>query len=391
MDSNSIKILQNVHPKQRELVTILIGRMISLGYDARVTQGQRTFAEQNDLYKKGRRGIPGEKTVTNAVGGQSNHNYGLANDITFFKNGKPDWNDLQPYQILGREAKKLGLEWGGDWKGVDMPHVQLKGMSVKECQNAHRLGGIPAVWARMDSILNGAKPTVFLPNANELLEFGDKGEEVINLQKRLVELNLLRPHEIDGQFGKITKNAVIGFQRANYLTADGIVGPGTKAKLFVNKIAPVSSPVAVNPAIQETSSATNQETTKVEISDGEVKVETSNNPPPKAKTETVTAPAKEGSTATATKATLLGITVPAFVGIVVKAVTDLISQGFISAQQIGEFVLNLIKENQKYFLLLILGIILLLTIKKLCKQITLWLQMWFAGNKDTNNVEVKPQ
>jgi peptidoglycan hydrolase-like protein with peptidoglycan-binding domain len=41
----------------------------------------------------------------------------------------------------------------------------------------------------------------------------------------------MRDHEVDGHFGKITKNAVIAFQRMNKLTADGIVGDGTKAKL----------------------------------------------------------------------------------------------------------------------------------------------------------------
>lgn len=134
-----------------------------------------------------------------------------------------------------------------------------------------------------------------------------------------------------------------------------------------------------------------QETTKVEVNQGEIKVETSNAPPPEPKTEIVNAPPKENSTATATKATILGITVPAFVGVAVKAVTDLVSQGFVSSAQIGEFVLNLIRENQKYVLWIVIALIVLLGLKKLCKQITLWFQMWFAGNRETNNVEVKPQ
>lgn len=113
--------------------------------------------------------------------------------------------------------------------------------------------------------------------------------------------------------------------------------------------------------------------------------------PEPTKTETVNAPPKEGSTATAVKTTILGITVPAFVGVAIKSITDLISQGYVSTAQIGEFVLNLIKENQKYVLWIVIAIITLLGDKKLCKQITLWIQMWFAGNKNTNNVEVKPQ
>lgn len=105
----------------------------------------------------------------------------------------------------------------------------------------------------------------------------------------------------------------------------------------------------------------------------------------------VNAPAKEGSTSTAVKTTILGVTVPAFVGVAVKSISDLISQGYVSSQQIGEFVLNLVKENQKYVMLLIALIIGLLTIKKLCKQITLWIQMKFAASKDKNSIEVMPQ
>ena len=109
------------------------------------------------------------------------------------------------------------------------------------------------------------------------------------------------------------------------------------------------------------------------------------------KTETVNAPAKEGSTDTSIKTAIAGFTVPAFLGVLIKSITDIISQGYVSAAQIGEFVLNIIKENQKYVLYIVIAIIGLLAVKKVCKQITLWIQMWFAGNKDTNNVEVKPQ
>ncbi len=254
MDSKSLEILSKVHPRQRELVTRLIETMISLGYDMRVTQGLRTAAEQEALYAQGR-SKPG-KRVTSARAWQSNHNYGFANDITNFKNGKPDWNDLKPYQILGREAKKLGLEWGGDWKAVDMPHVQLRGMSVKECQTAYKNGGLQAVWNRMNQILSGAKPIVFIPKEDELLEFGDKGAAVERLQKDLFGLGFLRAHEVDGHFGKVTKNAVIGFQRQNGLSADGIVGPGTKAKLLaaLDSKKTLNSISAVVPALKDSPS-----------------------------------------------------------------------------------------------------------------------------------------
>lgn len=108
-------------------------------------------------------------------------------------------------------------------------------------------------------------------------------------------------------------------------------------------------------------------------------------------TETVNAPLKDGSTGTVVKTTILGIAVPGFVAVAIKAGTDLIAQGFISSAQIGDFVLNLVRENQKYILWIVVALAVLLGVKKVCKQITLWLQMWFAADPKSNNVEIKPQ
>src|SRR5207247_3376552 len=102
--------------------------------EVRVVQGLRTIDEQNKLYNQPRDGRDNDgdgriderdEKVTNARGGYSNHNYGLAVDLVRFKNGQPDWNDLEAFRIISREAKKLGLESGADWKFVDRPHVQL--------------------------------------------------------------------------------------------------------------------------------------------------------------------------------------------------------------------------------------------------------------------------
>lgn len=107
-------------------------------------------------------------------------------------------------------------------------------------------------------------------------------------------------------------------------------------------------------------------------------------------TENAEAPAKEGSTANSVKLTVLGVTVPAFVGVFIKSITDLIAQGYISAAQIGEFVINYIKENQKYVFWCILGIILLMIIKKICKQISFWITQISKAIPWLNSVEVKP-
>lgn len=60
---------------------------------------------------------------------------------------------------------------------------------------------------------------------------GDKGDEVKEIQRRLIELKHLTG-SADGTFGAGTKTAVIAFQKAAGLTADGVVGSGTLNKLF---------------------------------------------------------------------------------------------------------------------------------------------------------------
>jgi peptidoglycan L-alanyl-D-glutamate endopeptidase CwlK len=99
----------------------------------RIISGTRTYAEQDALYKR-------RPKVTNARGGQSNHNFGIAWDVGIFDNGKyyegKTKKEDQAYAELGKyiKASVSGLEWGGDWKRfVDMPHYQLAtGRSVAQ-------------------------------------------------------------------------------------------------------------------------------------------------------------------------------------------------------------------------------------------------------------------
>lgn len=153
MNDNSKKRLSAVHPELAKRIVQLeevLGKQ-DPPIQFEVVQGLRTFAEQDALFAKGRT-KPGPK-VTNARGGQSNHNYGLAVDIAPLKGGKIDWSVKNPaWKIMGLEGRKLGLEWGGDWTTlVDMPHFQLPvTMSVKDCFEIFNGNGIEAVWAEAD-------------------------------------------------------------------------------------------------------------------------------------------------------------------------------------------------------------------------------------------------
>lgn len=67
--------------------------------------------------------------------------------------------------------------------------------------------------------------------SNGLLQLGDTGQSVSDLQLRLKELGFYQG-EVSGVYGPETEAAVIGFQNSQGLTADGIVGPQVNSTLY---------------------------------------------------------------------------------------------------------------------------------------------------------------
>jgi len=66
------------------------------------------------------------------------------------------------------------------------------------------------------------------------LQPGDSGSEVVTLQQRLQQLGYFRANAT-GNFGPLTTEAVIQFQKAKGLAPDGIVGPQTEAALSIQR------------------------------------------------------------------------------------------------------------------------------------------------------------
>lgn len=134
--------LSKVHPRLAAGAQKIIELARSEGYAIKVSQGLRTFAEQDKLFRQ-------RPVVTRARGGQSMHNYGLAVDFVFVVDGKVSWDD-KLYRNIGRWATQAGLEWGGNWKSFkDMPHCQLPDLpSYKVLLPIYNAGGIEAVWEK---------------------------------------------------------------------------------------------------------------------------------------------------------------------------------------------------------------------------------------------------
>lgn len=148
-----------LHPKLREEVAEIYDEIIEQltgSAGCRFSYTLRTVKEQDELFAQGRT-KPG-KRVTNAKGGQSYHNYGLAIDIVLLvdKDGngtkksaswdtkgdfdgdrKSDWVEIVTI------FKRYGWEWGGDWKFVDAPHFQKTfGKSIVELQKLLKQGAV---------------------------------------------------------------------------------------------------------------------------------------------------------------------------------------------------------------------------------------------------------
>jgi peptidoglycan LD-endopeptidase CwlK len=93
-------------------------------YHMVLLEGYRSPERQNELAKMG-------SNVTNAAAWQSYHQYGLAGDSAFMRNGKLVISERDPwamkgYELYGQVAQRVGLTWGGRWQNADLGHVELR-------------------------------------------------------------------------------------------------------------------------------------------------------------------------------------------------------------------------------------------------------------------------
>lgn len=143
----TIPLPEEINPTVQERANQLIQETAKKGITIVITDDFRSVEEQNQLYQQGR--TSNGKIVTNAKGGESYHNFGLAIDFAIEtptseiiwdmdydgnRNGASDWMEVV------KTAKTLGFEWGGDWEGFkDYPHLQMDfGLTIAELQSGMR-------------------------------------------------------------------------------------------------------------------------------------------------------------------------------------------------------------------------------------------------------------
>ena len=117
------------------LTSVFIVMKQQYGYDMTMIEGHRS-AERQDSLSSG---------VTQAKGYQSYHQYGLAADCAFVKNGKIMTNPKDPwtmrgYRLYGEVAKSVGLVWGGAWTFKDYGHTELRTPQAKYAMSMARKG-----------------------------------------------------------------------------------------------------------------------------------------------------------------------------------------------------------------------------------------------------------
>jgi peptidoglycan L-alanyl-D-glutamate endopeptidase CwlK len=166
--------LADLFPYFADKVSELIGEAARQGLFFGCFMGYRSYDTQRALYAQGRQplgavnalryhvGLPAidegasKKKVTNAMQGESWHNYGLAADLV--EDGDPSkagiqwsWRSIPDYIRLGKIASGCGLESGSLWRCfVDYPHVQMTaGLTLAQVKILYSVGGLEAVWTEV--------------------------------------------------------------------------------------------------------------------------------------------------------------------------------------------------------------------------------------------------
>ena len=144
-DARSEKAIVTLLPAMQKLARLIVATgkkfKVSTGISCSLLSGTRTYIEQNRLYAL-------RPKVTNAHGGQSNHNFGIAVDVGLFINGKyltgANRAEDKAYADFAEAVKRdvHDIEWGGDWVSFkDMPHYQFKtGKTLNEVRKLFEQG-----------------------------------------------------------------------------------------------------------------------------------------------------------------------------------------------------------------------------------------------------------
>ncbi|WP_051328800.1 peptidoglycan-binding protein [Geminicoccus roseus] len=152
------------------------------------------------------------RLVRGSTSSISNHSWGTAIDLTL--DGVLDQRgDGTVQEGLARIApifNRHGWFWGAAFRTEDAMHFEVSDQLIRRWHGEGRLG------------VGRAAPAM-------VLNLGDRGPEVVALQRRLNELGASLV--VDGDFGPATRAVVVAFQAQAGLVPDGMVGSRTSERL----------------------------------------------------------------------------------------------------------------------------------------------------------------
>lgn len=146
--------IEDCSPQMRDRIVIFEAMLEQAGLDFHRSCTRRSQEEQNALWKRGRCPLEevnaayvkaglapiteqeNKRPVTWTTISKHTNGGGGSDAVDYFQlvEGRAsydlkvdaDFDNLPDWQEFGKIARGCGLEWGGDWKKPDYPHVQFK-------------------------------------------------------------------------------------------------------------------------------------------------------------------------------------------------------------------------------------------------------------------------
>ena len=139
--------LNKLAPFFRSLLEVALSECWELGFQIKVFEAFRTPERQDFLFEQGRT-RPG-KIITKAKSWRSWHQYGLAVDLVFQKNGVWTWDKDFDYDKPASILKEYGFEW---LYPFEQSHFQITGgLPIREAEKLAKGSGVEAVWEAVES------------------------------------------------------------------------------------------------------------------------------------------------------------------------------------------------------------------------------------------------
>jgi len=118
--------IEDLCPELQPIALKFVEQCAEAGIDAMIYCTWRGDDEQNKAVAEGKSKLKFPNSKHNCVDSEGKP-ASRAFDAVPMQGNNCLWRDVSKYNRMGKIARDLGLEWGGDWKSFpDKPHFQLK-------------------------------------------------------------------------------------------------------------------------------------------------------------------------------------------------------------------------------------------------------------------------